>query len=425
MNYNETLEYIHSLLKFGIKPGMERIDALLEKLGNPQNKLKCIHVAGTNGKGSTCAYISSVLQAAGYRVGLFTSPFVVDFRERIQICGRYITENEISALASEIRCIAEENEAVGLGPTEFEFITALAFEYFNGQGCDYAVIETGLGGLLDSTNVISNPLVSVITNIAYDHTAVLGDTIEEITAQKCGIIKHGCPVVLSPQSHDYVEKAVAGYALENDCSFTICESSWAEVVSSGLSGSKFIYDNEEYSVSMIGRHQIGNAVTAIEALSSSRIELTAGQIKRGLESASVPARLEVIFKNPLVILDGAHNPDGAAAMYGCLKTHAGEFTAICGMMSDKDYKKVLKIAAPLLKSMIAVNVEGNSRGLPAEALAEAAADYINEVVVAADYDEALALAFEKSGGRPVLIFGSFYLAGDIRQKAMEYFKNRI
>ncbi|MGI6269376.1 MAG: bifunctional folylpolyglutamate synthase/dihydrofolate synthase [Candidatus Howiella sp.] len=424
MDYTGALSYIHGLRRFGIQPGLERMEALLSRDGDPQREIKALHVAGTNGKGSTCAMLASVLREAGYRVGLFTSPYVVDFRERIQIDGTFIPEEEVARITAILCPIAEENAANGLGPTEFELITALAFHYFAEQHCDYVVLETGLGGRLDSTNVVENPLVSVITNIAMDHTDILGGTIREIAAEKCGIIKSGCPVVAAPQIHAEVPKLISDYAIELDCSFTLCDTEQIELISSDLMGSRFAFRGEEYALSLIGRHQICNAVTAIEALASSKIPLPEGALADGLYKATLPARLEVLSRTPLVLLDGAHNPDGIKALCRVLEPQAGAWTAIVGMMADKNYNRAAELLGPLCKSITTVTVEGYDRSLPGEELAKVAGFHCVDVCAAGNYDEALKIAADKSAGGPVVICGSFYLAGGIRHRATEYFKNR-
>lgn len=423
MQYSEALSYIHSLLKFGIKPGFQRIGALLDGLHNPQKDLRVIHVAGTNGKGSTCTFAASVLTGAGYKTGLFTSPYVVDFRERIQIDGAYIGEDALAKLTERVKAVADAQEAVGNGPTEFEFITALAFLYFKESGCDYVVLETGLGGRLDSTNVVEEPLSTGITNIALDHTAILGDTIEAITAEKCGIIKPGCPVVLSPQRYDRVGDIVFRTALARNSDVTLCSMDEVEIKRQDLSGSAFRYDGAEYQIRLIGKHQIANAVTAIELLRAARIPLTLEQIQSGLHNAFIPSRLEVLSHDPVVILDGAHNPDGAAALYGALSAYGKKFTAIMGMMGDKDYAGAVKILAPLIDSAVTVTVQSNPRSLSANELAKTLKNYISDVTSVDGYDAALRLAADKMGDRPLLICGSFYLSGDIRPLALDFFKN--
>lgn len=423
MNYNDALSYIHSLLKFGIKPGFERINALLSAIGDPQEELKVIHVAGTNGKGSTCTMVASALSSAGYKTGLFTSPYVVDFCERIQVDSEYIPHGDLARLTEELKPIADKNEEAGFGPTEFEFITALAFLYFKNVGCDYVVLETGLGGRLDSTNVVKNPLCVGITNIALDHTAILGDSIEAITAEKCGIIKSGIPVVCAVQRFKKAEEIIFASALNIDCDVTLCRMENAEIISRDFTGSRFVYDGEEYFIRLVGDHQIANAITAIELLRSSGIELTTDDIKRGLGNAFIPSRLEVLSNSPVVILDGAHNPDGAAALVSALEAFGEKFTAIVGMMSDKNYDSAVKILSSVISSSVAVEVSSNPRTLSKEQMCACLKKYIDDVELAKDYESALKLAAEKSSGKPILICGSFYLAGDIRPLAIDYFKN--
>lgn len=421
MNYRESVDYIHSLLKFGIKPGFDRITALLDEVGNPQDELKVIHIAGTNGKGSTCSMISSALIAAGYKTGLFISPYVVNFRERIQINGTYIPEDELARLASVLKPIADKNEAVGNGPTEFEFITALAFMYFKESGCDYVVLETGLGGRLDSTNVVKKPLAVGITNIALDHTAVLGGTVEQIAAEKCGIIKEGVPVVISPQRFKAAEEIIFSSALNLDCDVTLCNMDDVEISRHDCSVNEFTYLDERYITRLIGEHQIKNAVCAIEILKSLKIEYS--HIYEGLASAFIPSRCEVLHRDPTVILDGAHNPDGVRALAASLAEYGDKFTAIIGMMADKNYDCAVRVISPKIASAVTVEVESNERSLTAAELADTVRQYVDDVVTAKNYDDALRLAAKKMGDNPLVIFGSFYLSSDIRQKAIEYFKN--
>lgn len=422
MQYSEAIGYIHSLLKFGIRPGLERIRALLDGLQNPQRSAKVIHVAGTNGKGSTCTFTASVLTAAGYKTGLFTSPYVVDFCERIQIDGVYIEKSTLARLTEQVKAVADRLEAQGNGPTEFEFITALAFLYFQESGCDYVVLETGLGGRLDSTNVVEQPLCTGITNIALDHTGILGSTVEEITREKCGIIKHGCPVVVSPQRYSGVSDIVFRTALARNSDVTVCSMDAVKVLRCDLGGSSFCYDGVQYTLRLIGRHQIANAITAIELLRAARIPLTAAQVCAGLQNAFIPSRLELLSREPIVILDGAHNPDGAAALYDTLSAYGGKFTAIMGMMQDKDYRSAVKCLAPLMASAVTVTVQSNPRSLSAQALADTLHEWVDDVTPVDSYDAALRLAGEKMGDNPLLICGSFYLSGDIRPLALQFFK---
>lgn len=437
MTYSQAVEYIHSLLKFGMKPGLQRMNAMLDRLGHPEKGLRVIHVAGTNGKGSVCAMLSSVLEAAGYRTGLFISPYVVNFRERIQINGKYISPGRLAEKTAALRQMAEELEGEGLGPTEFEFITALALSYFAEEDCHVVVLETGLGGRLDSTNVVEQPLCSAITSIALDHTAILGDTIEKIAYEKSGIIKPGCPVVVGP--------GIGGTALEvirrtaKEKGSALYQPLWTEAELLGLHGSRFCpqgvrvfaaggaervlgeENGQPYALSLAGAHQVQNALTAIEAIRRSGLAVSDHALRQGLAAARFPARLELICKQPPVILDGAHNPEGASALAAAMRPFDGELTAVMGMMSDKDYETVLSILAPLCRSIVTVRVRDNPRSLTAAALAAAAGKYCDRVQAAPSYAAALGAAADAAAGGPVLICGSFYLAGAIRQKALRFF----
>ena len=422
MTYTQAVAYIHSLLKFGMKPGLQRMEAILEELGHPEKKLPVIHVAGTNGKGSTCAMLSSVLQAAGYKTGLFISPYVVSFRERIQVNGVYISPGKLARATERLQRIAEKLEKRGLGPTEFECITALAFSFFAEEQCDVVVLEAGLGGRLDSTNVVEKPLCSVITSIAMDHTSVLGNTLQQIAYEKSGIIKPGCPVVVSPCVAEPALSVIRQTAAERNSPFYQPKPA-DKTEPLGLWGSKiYLKDNDSgLRISLAGSHQVLNALTAIEAVCRCGLKVSDTALRQGLAATRFPARMELICENPPVILDGAHNPEGAAALAAAIQPYAGRITAVMGMMADKDYETVLSVIAPLCKSIVAVRVRDNPRSLTAAALSTAASRYCKRVQSAPSYLSALRMAKEESQGEPVLICGSFYLAGAIRQKARRFF----
>lgn len=394
MRYGEAIGYIHSLYKFGSRPGLERVTQLLEAVGNPHNSLKFIHVAGTNGKGSVCAMTAKILECAGYKVGLYTSPFVLSFRERIQINGKFIPKRALASLTKKLI-------DTGIVVTEFEFITAMAFLYFKSQKCDVVVLETGLGGRLDATNVIKAPLVSVITSISLDHTSVLGDTVEKITAEKCGIIKQGCKVVSSAQCEQAME------VIKQRAPDVIVPCGY-KALQSDFDGQKFTYNNEEFCVSLLGEHQIENAVTAIETVKASGIKISKQDIICGMRNVFHPARMEVIRKEPLLILDGAHNPSGAKALEKLIK--GKKLCAIIGVMADKDYYQVLECTAPHFEKIVTVTVKENPRTLSAHELAKAVKQYNNNVCAAASYEEAISIVKDK----PCVVYGSLYLAAAIR-----------
>lgn len=396
MNYNETLNYIHSLGNFSKPATLERITVVLEKLGNPQNDFKAIHIAGTNGKGSVSAMLHSALKSAGYKTGLYISPYIIDFCERIQINGEFIPRDSLCELAQKV--IDTKIEL-----TEFEFITAVAFLYFSQQKCDIAVVETGLGGRLDATNSLKNPLFNVITKIGLDHTAVLGDSIEQITKEKCGIIKN-CPVVSSPYQLNEAFEILSRY---NPIIPDITE---LKVIKSDILGNEFSYKGNIYKTTLSGEYQIENALTVIEALKT--LGISEEIIKQGIEKTFFPARMEVISRKPLVVLDGAHNIDGATVLAREMAKFDGKITAIIGMMADKDCDEVLAKTLPYCKNAVAVEVSGMPRSLNKEELKEKAQKYC-ETEIAQNYQEAI----EKIKDEDVIfVFGSLYLASAIREK---------
>lgn len=400
MNYKETLNYIHSCGRFSHKASLERITAVCEKLGNPQNNFKCIHIAGTNGKGSTCSFITSALIAAGYRVGAFISPFITDFCERIQINGKNISNDDLCRLSQRVI-------DTGVALTEFEFITAVGFLYFGENKIQVAVLETGLGGRFDATNVIPKPLLSVITKIGLDHTAVLGDTISQIATEKCGIIK-GDNVVTS---HNQPSDALS--VIKNHATNAITpEATDLKAVKCSILGNNFIYKDVCYETSLGGEYQIENALIAIETLKNCGLPISETDMQTGLKNAFIPARLEVVSRDPLIVIDGAHNPDGAGALATALKEYNGT-TAIIGVMRDKNYGEVLAKTLPFCKNIICVRPE-DPRSLPAEELANEAQKYCNSIFTANTLDDAVTLAKEKAKGKPIFIFGSLYLASQIR-----------
>ena len=426
MTYQQALEYTHSLLKFGIRPGLGRMSLLLEQLGNPQDTLKVVHVAGTNGKGSTCAMLSSIFHQAGYKTGLFISPYVVDFRERVQIDGQMIPEGDFAALVGRLAPLAEQMAGAGESPTEFEFITAAALLYFAEQGCGAVVLETGLGGRLDSTNVVKQPLVSVITSISMDHTDILGDTIEQIAAEKAGIIKPGG---LCVTCHDQDERALPvllAAAAEQGATLCMPAAGGVRVLEEGLYGTRLQMGEEALHIPFCGRHQISNALLAAEAarLAGTRgLAVSREAVAKGIANAVMPARMELVCQKPPVLLDGMHNEGGALALKGVLEQNFSgqKLTAVMGMLRDKNYERVVRILAPLFESVITVTPD-NPRAFPAEELAECVKPHCADVTAAALDDALLPLALRKAGSNPLIVFGSFYLASALRPKLLQFAK---
>ncbi len=402
MNYKESLEFIHSLPRFPEAPGLSRIKKLMRSLGDPQKDMKFIHVAGTNGKGSVCTFVASALREAGKKAGLYISPYIVCFRERIQINGEYISEEDLARIATAVR-------ETGIEVTEFEFITAVAFLYYKYKQCDIVVLETGMGGRFDATNVIDAPLAAVITGIGLDHTAVLGETIAEIAAEKCGIIKSGSAVFTTYDQHPEALDVIARV-----CDVKVPDKDALDIISSDLSGSRFMYKGAEYKTALIGEYQIENAVLAIETLKYLSVPHDA--IVRGIAAARFPARLELLCEEPTVLLDGAHNPHGAASLAKMLEKHKGA-TAIIGMMADKNCDETLSLTLPFLSRVITVTVD-NPRSLSAEELSIKARAYCADVTSAKSIEQALELT---KGAANVFIFGSLYLASQIRDIAKNFY----
>lgn len=419
MNYQESLEYIHSLDKFGSRPGLDRVQQLFNKVPEALGQ-RFIHVAGTNGKGSVCTMLSAVLARAGYKVGLFISPYITDFRERIQVNNEMISEQELAQAATELRPLLDELNADGVIITEFEFLTVLGFYICKRNRCDVVVCETGMGGLLDATNLIPFPLCSVITRIDLDHTAVLGSTIEEIARQKAGIIKpYGTAVIAAQRREAYavLEEAVRKehntlYRAE-DTALTVTEQS--------RDGTRFTYSGNDMLLPLLGSHQIDNlrcALTTLEALQQEhQMSVTAEHIRDGLRELKHPARFERLRRQPDVVLDGAHNPNGLAAFADAVRSYYPEDnkTLIIGMLADKDSTS-LHLLSGIFRRIIAVDID-NPRALPAEELAQRLSGVAQEVEVI----HSPAMAFDKAlcRGGDIFICGSLYLASEIRPHILE------
>ncbi len=426
MNYIEAVKYIHSLLKFGIRPGLNGMDALLRFLGNPQNTLKYVHVAGTNGKGSTSTAISNALTDAGYKVGLYTSPYVTDFLERVQFQNKPIDKGLFAENVEKVKIAVEALEKDGVTITEFEALTASAFLCYKELQCDIVVLEVGLGGRLDATNIIDTPLVNVVTSLSVDHSAILGDTIEEIAFEKCGTIKENGNVICSFGQPRGAIKVIEKTVKEKNNTLTIpCESD-IKVLKSDVLGTDFIYKNQEYSVKMAGEHQVKNMTCVIEACNvlKNYFNLTDENIKNGISKTSLPARVEIISEKPLVILDGGHNEDGARAFYKAVSTtldSKDKVVVIAGMMADKAVEESLK---PLIKKcdcFICVT-PNNPRAMAGEDLAIIGKKYCKNVIVVESPERAVKFAEKLINNKDVLcVVGSLYLAGEVREALLEIF----
>lgn len=414
MTKQEMENFIHATGNVS-RPGLERITELMEKLGNPQNALKFVHVAGTNGKGSTSAMIESVLRTAGYCTGLYTSPHLWRMNERLRVNGAEVTDEELCALAETVKTAVDEMEDK---PTEFERITAMGFLYFVEKGCDIVVLEVGLGGRMDATNIIAAPEVAVIMNIALEHTAILGDTVEKIAFEKGGIIKPGSSVAL------YRQSAEAERVIERICTERGAKLRRADAVTareSGIDGQRFDCGaREDLFLPLLGPHQMGNAATALaalELLSERGFAVSEEQVREGLAKTEWGARLEVLHRDPTVLLDGAHNPDGVEALSKALKALFGErkLTLVMGVMADKDYVEMLKLIEPRAKRVIATAPD-YYRALDPKSLAEALSAQLSVPVVdGGSVESALRLALDTTpADEAVCVFGSLYQAGEVR-----------
>ncbi len=416
MNYTRALDYIHSLSKFGSKPGLDRVSRLVSLANNPQNDLKFIHIAGTSGKGSTASFCASILKIAGLKAGLYTSPFVIDFRERFQINSDLISKEDFCRLCEKLIPLAEKLNSEGVIITEFEFNTALAFTYFKEQKCDVVCLEVGMGGRFDATNIISSPLVSVITSIGLDHTDYLGGTVSKIAFEKCGIIKENSNVVSYPLQKPEALEVIENSCKERNCNLTVPYLKNIEIIKETIDGSEFFYNGQKYALNMAGRHQIYNAVTAICAINALGLGISYEAIFEGLNAVKCPARLEVISQNPLVLIDGAHNSDKVLALYEHIRDYKGKIVSICGMLKDKEYEKSASLIAPLCKSIITIT-PNSPRALSAKEMAEVSKKYCKDCACAPTIKEAVSLALAKLNKDDMLLcWGSLYTAGELKEE---------
>ena len=425
MTYRQAMEKINSRLLFGMKPGLERMRALMDELGEPQKKLRFVHVCGTNGKGSVCTLVSSVLKESGYRTGLNISPYVLNFRERFQIDGEMITEEELAGEMDVIWPAVERLDARDTVVSEFELVTAIALHWFAQKGCDIAVLEVGMGGLHDATNVIPTPEAAAVMSISLDHTAWLGDTVEQIALEKSGIIKPGGRVVLYPQQQPGVEDIIRGVCTGRGAYLYIPDMAKVSVLSEDIEGTEFQAEGLRLRTPFLGEHQVKNAAVALELvkiLHERGFGISDESLAEGFKKAFIPARMEIISHMPLCLLDGGHNPGCALVLKDVLERYVpGPRTAIMGMMADKDSAAALEILGPMFSKIITVKPE-NPRSLSAEDLAKTAARFCPEAVPVASFKEALDLAVESGGA--LIACGSFYMAGELRPLLLEKFPAR-
>lgn len=408
---------------------LSRIGTLLNALGDPQKKLRFVHIAGTNGKGSCAQMTADTLKSAGYKTGLFTSPYILRYNDRIRINGVDISDDELDDAARAVGDAVKQLH--GCGFSQFEITQAIAFEYFAKEKCGIVVLEAGLGGKLDSTNVIDPPIISLICSVSFDHTAILGDTIEQIAEQKAGIIKRGSKaVILAPQNPPQAERIVADHAKRCGCRLIIPDISRMRTIKCTPFGCGFEYLGKVYSTAMGGYHQIKNALCAIEcakALTREGFAISDNDIASGL-SAMIPARLQILSRDPLIILDGGHNPDAVGALADALKAIDAPIKMVAGMLSDKDSRAAAALIANCAKEIICVgDFYPNARSASELAEIFAAALSSEGTVVTASQLSAQETVRQAAAslkkGEVLVIFGSLYLAslfsdGELVRKAL-------
>lgn len=418
ITYQEAVEFIHQIPPFSSKPGLERIRRLLNRLGNPQNDLRFLHIAGTNGKGSAAAMCASVLREAGYRVGLYISPFVLDFRERFQIDGEMIREEELLELFCPVKAEYDWMMAQGYECNEYDFITALAFLYFQRNHCDIVCLEVGLGGRADATNIIPTPEAELIMRIDYDHMGILGDTLEEIAREKAGIIKPGSVCISYPQQEDEALAVLMERCAKTGSSLVLPAADSVELLQCDEDGTRFRYDGQEYALRLLGKHQALNAATVIEAIRSlKQFPVTQQQLKDGLYKTCFPARMEVMGRKPLILLDGAHNANGVRAMAETIRSlKCSPKIALMGVVRDKDYRRELNLLSGVVDHLVATEITSTPRGLSSFLLAKAAEGNGYAVTDCPDNRAALEYARKLAGEQGgIFVFGSLFLASDMRK----------
>lgn len=428
----EAIAKLDAFQRFGSVLGLSRMTALMTRLGNPQDKLKVLHVAGTNGKGSICRYLSCVLSAAGYRTGLYLSPYITIFNERIQVDGAYISDEALAAytdrVLAEVKAMTDEGQP---SPTEFEVITAIAFLYFAEMQCDYVVLEVGLGGRGDSTNIVKNPLVSVIASISFDHMDRLGHTLTAIAGEKAGIIKDGCPVITSAEAEEALT-VLRQTAIAHDAPYVETRQIPCTMKAEGLWGSRFdaVFQGmrfDDLQISMCGPHQVKNAMAALAALcvlnTRGEVSVNRQAIYAGFRAARQPGRLELLAEEgqssrAALLIDGAHNEDGAAALAEAVKRYlpGKRILMVTGILADKDVERVLRHFRGITDAFIATEPE-NPRRLSAEALAARIRQMDGQAEPVADLQKACRMAWEQADAYDVvLVAGSLYLIGAVRDR---------
>lgn len=415
MDYSQALEYIHSVASLGSRPGLERITELMRLLGDPQDKLKYVHVAGTNGKGSFCAMLESVLRAAGYKTGLFTSPHIIDINERIMINGCNIDNDAFCDAAQKVKSCADK---MADRPTEFEILTAMAFCAFADAGCDIVVLECGMGGRLDATNIIKNKLLAVITGVSLDHTHILGDTLQAIAAEKSGIIMQGVPVLYGGNSKTAFE-VISSVAAEKNSKLAVTDKKALCDCRYDIHQTRFTYKNKQYGISLAGAYQPANAANVIEAagaLKNVGVDIPDVALEYGLSHTSWRARFEILQKDPIVVYDGGHNPEGAQAVADSVEHYfGGKCVLITGVLADKDCLGIAMNLADVAVRAYTVTPP-STRALDAEHWADDLRMYGVPSIACKDFFEAIKKSFDfaAKNSLPVVVTGSLYMYNDFK-----------
>lgn len=425
MKYEEALEYISQTNKFGIRLGLENIGKLLELLGNPQETLNIIHIAGTNGKGSVCSFVSNILRESGYKVGLYTSPYLEIFTERIRVNGENIPQDDVARIIElikeKIEIMVEEGYAY---PTEFEVVTAMAFYYYSEQKVDFVALEVGLGGRYDATNVITKSLVSVIASISLDHTGILGDTIEKIAYEKAGIIKENGVVLVYDQT-DEAKDVIKSVCNEKKAEYIEVNFDDVNIKKSDINSQ--IYDctvmkeiYKDLEIKLIGEHQINNSILAMSVIKYLKdiklANISEESIRKGLITTKWPGRIEKIKENPIFIIDGAHNEDGAKSLAKALDKNFKDrkLTLLIGMLEDKDIDSVLDILLPHFNKVI-TTTPSNPRAINSDVLKGKVLKYVDDVTSKHEIEDAVNYTLETSNKDDVIISaGSLYMIGTVR-----------
>ncbi|MBR6633087.1 MAG: bifunctional folylpolyglutamate synthase/dihydrofolate synthase [Clostridia bacterium] len=422
MTYEKALEYIHSVSWKGSRPGLERTRELLTLMGNPEKKLSFIHIAGTNGKGSTASMSANVLLSAGYKVGLYTSPFIFEFNERMRVNGENISNQELAEITEFVMPLAESMEDK---PTEFELVTCIAFEYFYRHRCDIVCLEVGMGGELDSTNVIEPPVASVITNIGLDHTEFLGDTLEKIAETKSKIIKENSIAVVYPSTPS-VEEVIEKRCKEVNSLFLKADFEAVVPVSASLEFQEFDWKGlKSIKLHLLGEHQLKNVATVLtlmEALRSKGFAITDQAIREGIETAVWQGRFEVVSHNPLFVVDGGHNPQCIESLVKNVKSYITQrpLIVLTGVLADKDYNSMYSEMSSLADEFVTVTPP-NPRALTSDKLAEYIISLGKKATPCNSIAEGVALAKAKAGERgAVLAYGSLYMVADVEQNAKAF-----